>query len=457
MRRTVGRGTPGTGPGHPPPGSVVPRPARPARRAAWQRGGMTAAEHPSGGQGGIAELVPVAAADALWLELASTTNLPIVTALFELERSPTADAVAGIAAHLARAPMLRRRVVRAGRRLHWLPATPDPAAHLEVRDCASWQEELGRVLATDLDASRPLWRLYLLRDPHRVVLAARLHHSLGDGNALVAALLDVAGVRPAAEASRPGRFAARVRAVLDVPAAGVRLLARRAEPRPLKRALSGVKHARLSGPFPLPALLAAARARGVTLNDLLSGALGSALAATVGEGEALTAAAPVSLRRRRLSGRAGGNQLGIVLLALPTGEVEAAVRTAAGYLRRVKRSGEALAVNLASRAAALVPGGAVRLVAGVLSRRSSLVFSNVVGPSSPVRVGGVGVAGLSFLVPQVGDLALGVAVLSYAGRVRVGFSADAAAVPDLDALVGAFEERVAALVGAGGPAGAGAG
>ena len=138
--------------------------------------------------------------------------------------------------------------------------------------------------------------------------------------------------------------------------------------------------------------------------------------------------------------------LPFVLLALPAGDVEASVRAAASYLRRLKRSGEAVAVNLAFRAAALAPHGLVRLLSAVLGRRASLVFSNVVGPTAPVRLGGVGVRDLSFLVPQVSTIGLGVSALSYAGQVRVGFSADAATVPDLDALVAAFTERVRQLL-----------
>lgn len=382
---------------------------------------------------------PVAAADALWLDLAAADNLPIITALFELDRTPSVEALARIAGQVADLPLLRKRAVRTGRRWRWQPAVPDLGAHVEVRPCADWQQELAGILATDLDLARPLWKLYLLQAPDKVVLVVRLHHALGDGSTLVAALLHLAGAR---EAALPRPRSGRLRALLDVPAAAARLLARHAEPLTLKSPLSGVKHARISAPFPLAELKAAARARDVTLNDLLAGALGSALSATLPGRPSLTAAAPLSLRRRTV----GGNRFGIVLLALPAGDVEASVRAAASYLRRLKRSGEAVAVNLAFRAAALAPHGLVRLLSAVLGRRASLVFSNVVGPTTPVRLGGVGVRDLSFLVPQVSTIGLGVSALSYAGQVRVGFSADAATVPDLDALVAAFTERVRQLL-----------
>ena len=382
---------------------------------------------------------PVAAADALWLDLAAANNLPIITALFELERTPSVEVLTRIATQLASAPLLRRRVVRARGRWRWQPAVPDLRAHVEVRECTDWQQELARILATDLDLARPLWKIYLLQAPDQVVLVVRLHHALGDGSTLVGALLHLAGARePALSRPRSGRL----RALLDVPAAAARLLARRAEPRTLKSPLSGVKHARITAPFPLAELKTAAQARGVTLNDLLAGALGSALSATLPGRPSLTAAAPVSLRRRTL----GGNRFGIVLLALPAGDVEASVRAAASYLRRLKRSGEAVAVNLAFRAATVAPKGLVRLLSALLGRRASLVFSNVVGPTGPVRLAGIAVRDLSFLVPQVSSIGLGVSALSYAGQVRVGFSADAATVPDLDALVAAFTERVRQLL-----------
>jgi hypothetical protein len=58
---------------------------------------------------------------------------------------------------------------------------------------------------------------------------------------------------------------------------------------------------------------------------------------------------------------------------------------------------------------------------------------------------GAEVDGVVVWVPRGGDIDLGVAIFSYAGTVTVGFSSDAAVVPDPSALVTGFEEELTAL------------
>jgi hypothetical protein len=47
-----------------------------------------------------------------------------------------------------------------------------------------------------------------------------------------------------------------------------------------------------------------------------------------------------------------------------------------------------------------------------------------------------------FWVPQSGHLGLGISLLSYAGEVRVGVSADAGRMPDPEALIAALEAEL---------------
>ena len=49
------------------------------------------------------------------------------------------------------------------------------------------------------------------------------------------------------------------------------------------------------------------------------------------------------------------------------------------------------------------------------------------------------------IVPLVGNLSVGVAVLSYDGALNIGLTADAATCPDLDVLLDGIEHGLATL------------
>src|SRR5690606_25147032 len=62
------------------------------------------------------------------------------------------------------------------------------------------------------------------------------------------------------------------------------------------------------------------------------------------------------------------------------------------------------------------------------SRKASIVYSNMRGPSSPLSILGSRIRRLMFWVPQAGHLSVGVSVLSYMGHVTLGVMADANAI-----------------------------
>ena len=71
------------------------------------------------------------------------------------------------------------------------------------------EELIGRVSATPLDRSRPLWEMHVCQpfDDGRVAVVTKMHHALADGvaaNALLGNLVDAPGddVRPARERPR---------------------------------------------------------------------------------------------------------------------------------------------------------------------------------------------------------------------------------------------------------------
>jgi diacylglycerol O-acyltransferase len=62
-----------------------------------------------------------------------------------------------------------------------------------------------------------------------------------------------------------------------------------------------------------------------------------------------------------------------------------------------------------------------------------------------VTFAGATVDGIIGWVPRGGDMTFGVAIFSYNGAVTVGFSTDAAVIPDPETLVTAFEDEVATM------------
>ncbi len=74
------------------------------------------------------------------------------------------------------------------------------------------------------------------------------------------------------------------------------------------------------------------------------------------------------------------------------------------------------------------------------------VTTNVAGPMAGRYLAGTRLTGILGWVPGSGAQTLGVCIISYDGVVRVGFKADAGAVPDADKLVHAFDDEMDTLV-----------
>ena len=69
----------------------------------------------------------------------------------------------------------------------------------------------------------------------------------------------------------------------------------------------------------------------------------------------------------------------------------------------------------------------------------NLVVTNVRGPPRTLDLLGAEITEIIPVVPLGGNLSLGVAVLSYGGRLAIGVHADADALPDLDVVVSGIE------------------
>ena len=432
-------------------------------------------------------------ADAAWLRLDRPENPMVVTAILWLggpvDRERLRDQLADrlVAAHP------RFRCVVRPRRLALLPPAwvPDPSfdvdrhlSEVELDDGDAGDDALGRLvgglLGRQLDpAAAPPWELVLVHgyrpapgDPPRSVLVGRLHHALADGAALVRVLLDLTDAPdlttprtgaasahgPAPVPSAPGGHALGERVLLAaglavaVPVTGVRLLLLPPEPRTVLRGPLGVrKVAAWSEPRSLADVKTAAAAHGVTVNDVLLGAVGGGFARYLDR----RGTRPLPARLRvfvPVDLGAGiprlGNRFGLLPLRLPVAEPDAGrrLRAIAALTRAAKRSPVPAATFVLIGILGVVPAVLRRLVTRVLGARVSAIVTNVPGPRQRLALAGVPVDGVAFWVPQTAAVGVGVSLFSYAGTVRIGVAVDAGLVPDAQELAGALDAALDELL-----------
>ena len=191
-----------------------------------------------------------------------------------------------------------------------------------------------------------------------------------------------------------------------------------------------------------------AHAHGGTVNDLVLGVVAGALADLLASrGELLrevTVSVPVSARRATGTGQLG-NQIGVMPVTVPAdGDLGARVRRI-GVITRQRKS-----QARGASAALFVPGFRLLARAGVLrwyfdhQRRVHTFVTNLSGPAEPVTFSGAPVRAVIAVPATTGNVTVTIAVLSYAGTVRVTVLSDPARVPDAPVLVAALRRALSA-------------
>ncbi len=386
-----------------------------------------------------------------------------------------------IGRRLARAPRLRQIVHPGGpltgppfwiddrqfnvaRHVH-AGSVPAPGTEAELLDVVA---NLGR---QRLDRSHPLWEIRLLTGlaSGRVALVLKLHHVIADGLAaiqLMASLFDFdaeADDPPAAPGpleAQPRRWdlmtdniagkavgVARAIGALRRPAAVWRsaalagrgawdafAFAGRAPRSSLNQPVGGERRLAVSR-FPLDEIKAIAHAHGGKVNDvfltLVTGGLRALLidrGEPVGEGSLLVSV-PVSLRHDN----GLGNEVGMIIVSLPTGEPDAGAQLdrIVDATRRAKREQvPAVGTVLASLTARM---GLFQAISRH-QRFVNLFVTNVAGPPMPVYVLGARLLDVVPVTSLAGNCPLGFAALSYDGWLAVTIIADADHVPNLEAV-----------------------
>jgi len=160
----------------------------------------------------------------------------------------------------------------------------------------------------------------------------------------------------------------------------------------------------------------------------------------------------VSMRTRKERGTYG-NQISAVFCPLPLGEPDPVqrLRKVHDAMMVVKKSGAAVGAQTLSKLSDFAPpqllAQAARLQA--VTRMFNLVVTNVPGPQFPLYLLGKRMAHCYPQVPLAAQQALGVALLSYDGKIGVGLLGDADAARDLSELPRALEASLDELHAAG--------
>jgi WS/DGAT/MGAT family acyltransferase len=379
------------------------------------------------------------------------------------------------------------------RRPAWEP-DPDFAIDRHVRRAAlpapGGEEELvewcGEYWSSRLDRTRPLWEVVLLEglEGDRWALATKTHHALVDGIASVGAtelLLDASrrgSRRPAAPGPDagehgPGRtFADRLG---DAVRSGAGLIAhpghvlreaKAAADLVIREEISPAPASSINVPIGPHRRYAVARAAlsdlkmikntlGGTVNDVVLAAAAGGLRRLLEErGEelperGLRAMVPVNLRTGGNGAEQLGNQVSSLFVHLPVCEPDPVRRylVTAGETAELKTAGDA---RTGAELLALA-GMAPPFLHSVLARSSTgrrlfnLTVTNVPGPRRPLYAFGAKLEEVLPLVPLAADHAVGIAVISYCGRMFFGLSGDADAARDLGVLRDGIEQSVREL------------
>jgi diacylglycerol O-acyltransferase len=374
-------------------------------------------------------------------------------------------------------------------------ALPSPGGTGELRDL------MGRLMSQELDRHRPLWEAWMVEglENGRWALIVKVHHCMADGmsgNDLFTVLLDpepdapradCSAWRPAPEPSAlhlvadamwqlvltpydgllvvcqatisaPRRVLSRLRDVTD----GLLSYARRLPPT-ASNSLVGVigPHRRwTSASATLDDVKTIRRAFGATVNDVIVTAMtGGLRALLLSRGESTDVVVrtliPVSVRAEG-SDDTYGNQVSAMFADLPVGIDDPVKRLVAvrEQMEMLKASHQTAAGEGLTALGGLAPAGvlafaeraAMQILRRLPQHTINTVTTNIAGPWHPFYLADRKMVEYLPFVPIVSGMRVGIAVLSYDGKLAFGVTGDYDNAADIDVLAHAIEDTIAELL-----------
>src|ERR671910_917862 len=370
-------------------------------------------------------------------------------------------------------------------------ALPAPGSEQQLKDLA------GRVFAQQLDRDKPLWEIWLVDglEGDRFAMLSKTHHALVDGISgvdIMSVLFDTTP-QPAAPADTGERWLPR-----PLPSAaqllGEALVERATVPTEIVRSLRavlrgprrvaeslrdaavGVGAMAWAGLNPAPAspynktigphrrytwmranladLKAIKNELGGTVNDVVlatvAGALGKHLRrrGQNTDGVELKAMIPVSVRADVERG-ALGNRVAAMMAPLPVWCQDPVARLdiVREELKGLKSGGQAVGAQVLTELSGFAPMTVMDQASRVMARQRffNLVITNVPGPQIPLYLAGRLMLDPFPMVPLAKGQGLGIALLSYAGKINFGLVGDYDVLWDLDDFANDVHESLAEL------------
>jgi diacylglycerol O-acyltransferase / wax synthase len=375
-------------------------------------------------------------------------------------------------------------------------ALPAPGGESELRRL------VGRVMAQQLDRTKPLWEIWMvegLEDGHWAMLS-KTHHAMVDGVSGTDLLSVVMDTSPTPSAPVPDEWEPRpapstvalaARAVVDMarsPYEQIRAVrASTRVPRQAARQLADVVRgastyrgilrptavSSLNGPIgphrryawastTVDDIKTVRKGLGGTFNDVVLTAITAGfreLLLSRGESvdRVVRTLVPVSVRPRDASGKAIGdgtfeNKVSAMFAELPVSLADPVERLHAigAQMTGLKESKQALAgealTSLTGFAPPMLLALGTRLASRAGQRNINTVTTNVPGPQTPLYVLGRRMVKAFPYVPLAGQIRIGVAIFSYDGQVNFGVTGDYDGAPDIEVLCTGIEDGMAELV-----------
>ena len=374
-------------------------------------------------------------------------------------------------------------------------ALPAPGGDKELRAL------VGRVMAQQLDRTKPLWEIWVVDGlaDGRWAMVSKTHHALVDGvsgTELLAVIMDTspAPSPPAAAewapasapsgarlalgalrglASSPYEQFRALRAGTRVPRSalhhagdvvrGLSAMAGVVRPTPLS-SLNGPlgPHRRYAwAGTSVDAIKRVRKSVGGAFNDVVLAAITNGFRSLLlSRGESVDRVVrtlvPVSVRARDLGPAVGDgtlqNKVSAMFAELPVGVADPAerLRVISVQMDGLKESKEAVAgealTSLSGFAPPMLLALGMRLATRVAQRNVNTVTTNVPGPQLPLYVAGRRMLAAYPYVPLAGQVRIGVAIFSYDGAVTFGITGDWDTTADLDELTRGIEEGMAEML-----------
>ena len=433
-------------------------------------------------------------------------------AIFEGPPPPFGDIVAMVDAKLDLVPRYRQKVrfvpFELGRPV-WVDdphfnieyhlrhtALPSPGGESELRKL------VGRVMAQQLDRSKPLWEIWVVEglEDGRWAMLAKTHHALVDGVSgtdLLAVIMDLRAdaVRPEPSQWTPRPEPSGFHLMLDalenvVQSPYEQIRAARAQTRALRRMAGHVLDVAgglfslggLVRPTPLSSLNGplgphrryawattsvddikrVRQALGGTFNDVVLASITNGfrellLSRHEDVERVVRTLVPVSVRPRDTSGKAVGdgtyeNKVSAMFAELPVDIDDPALRlhVITEQMKDLKESSQAVAgealTSMSGFAPPMLLALGMRLATRAGQRNVNTITTNVPGPQFPLYAAGRRMIRAFPYVPLGGQMRLGIAIFSYDGEVNFGITGDYDTTPDIDVLAGGIEDGMTQML-----------